>query len=290
MSISSENSTSGVSSTPSLMLGLLDSAAEEFILSKDFKTTFETCQTALDKIANGELEDERSEDIKAGFCILGIQALAELNEWRCVLPWILQQYDQEKIPPKIMQMCILLYTKVGEAGVMQDVTRVWLHCLTNNKAPEYGTVLELYLLYVLIPLGHLEESRELIQGRVGVCALTEEQRRTALDIVEQKVFQNDLPPNPTPNSETSLLTSKPQGAILNKLGAILKYLYRRLLFTSSGTFHLHKLFLMAVLVYMLFMRLDPAHPSSFMWIAKLHQQLRQMWTALFAPYYHTSRK
>lgn len=291
MSISSDSSATGLSSTMSLMLGLLDSATEEFIHSKDFNSTFETCQSALNKLANSELEDERTEDIKAGFCILAIQALAELNEWRCVLPWVLQQYEhQEKIPAKIMQMCILLYTKVGEAGVMLDVTRVWLQCLTNNRASEYETVLELYLLYVLIPLGHVEEARELIQGRVGICTLTEEQRQTALDIVEQKVLQNNLPPNPTSNSETSLLMTKPQGTILNKLGAILKYLYRKLLMTNSGSFHLRKVFLIAVLVYMLFMRLDPAHPSSFMWIAKLHQQLRQMWTALFAPYYHASRK
>lgn len=288
MSISSENSAAGVSSAMALMLGLLDSTAEQFILSKDFKTTFETCQTALEKIANSDLEDERSDELKAGFCILAIQALAELNEWRCVLPWILQQYDQEQIPARILQMCILLYTKVGEAGLMLDVARVWLHCVTNSRAPEYGTILELYLLYILVPLGRIEEARELIQGRVGLCALTEEQRRTALDILEQTELQNELPSIPTPNSET--LTAKPPGAALNKLGALLKCLYRKLLVTSSGRFQVHRLFLMALLVFMLFVRLDPAHPSAFMWIATLHQQLRQMWTALFAPYYHASRK
>lgn len=300
MSISSDGNVAsphsfatGVSrpSTVSAMLGLLDSTADEFILNKDFKTIFETCDTALKNLVNSELEDERCEDIKAGFCILGIQALAELNEWRYVLPWVLQQYEhQEKIPAKIMQLCILLYTKVGEAGVLLDVANVWLHCLTNNKGSEYETVMELYLLYVLIPLGHFEEARELIQGRVGICTLTEEKRKTALDIVEQKVLQNDLPPNLSSSSDTSRLTSKPQGVILNKLGAILKYLYRKLVMTNSGTFHLHKVFLFAILVYMLFTRMDPAHPSSFMWISKLHQLLRQMWTALFAPYYHASRK
>lgn len=43
-------------------------------------------------------------ELKAGFCILGIQALAEMNEWPAVLPWILRQYEQERIPAKLMQM------------------------------------------------------------------------------------------------------------------------------------------------------------------------------------------
>uniref|UniRef100_A0A8C6WLJ3 Peroxisome assembly protein 26 n=1 Tax=Neogobius melanostomus TaxID=47308 RepID=A0A8C6WLJ3_9GOBI len=300
MSISSDSNVasqssfvSGLSqpSAVSLMRGLLDSAAEEFILNKDFKTIFETCDTALKDLANSQLEDGRSQDIKAGFCILGIQALAELNEWRCVLPWVLQQYEhQEKIPAKIMQMCIVLHTKVGEAGMLLDVANAWLHSLANNRESEYGTVLELYLLYVLIPLEHLEEAQELIQGRVGICTLTEEQRQTALDLINQKLLQNNLPPNTKNSSATSLQTTNPQGAILKKLGAILKYLYRKLLMTNSGKFHLHKVFLFAILVYMLFTRMDPAYPSSFMWISKLHQLLRQMWTALFAPYYQASRK
>lgn len=295
MSISSDSNVvvsphsfaSGGSSNIAAMQGLLDTTAEEFILNKDFKTIFETCDTVLKKIANSEMEDERSEDIKAAFCILGIQALAELNEWNYVLPWALEQYEhQEKIPPKIMQMCILLYTKVGEAGVLLDVASIWLHCLSNSRAAEYGSVMELYLLYVLLPLGHLEKAQELIQGEVGLCALTEEQRQTALAIVEQKVLQNVLPRDLANTSEVSLQTAKPQGAILNKLGAILKYLYRKLLMTSS--FHLHKLFLFAVLIYILLIRNDPAHPSSFMWISKLNQLLRQTWRALFAIHYPAS--
>lgn len=44
-------------------------------------------------------------EYKAGFCTLGIQALAELNQWRAALPWVLEHYeDQDKIPPKIMQL------------------------------------------------------------------------------------------------------------------------------------------------------------------------------------------
>ncbi|KAJ0012580.1 hypothetical protein NQD34_016913 [Periophthalmus magnuspinnatus] len=278
------------SSTMNVMLSLLESVAEQFILNKDFETVFESCDRALQTLTNGEHEDEMSEDIKTGFCILGIQALAELNEWRRALPWVLQQYDyQEKIPAKIIQMCILLYSKVGEAAVMMDVTSVWLHCVENNRTSGFATVMELYLLHILIPLGHLEEARELIQGRVGSCTLTEEQRHTALDIVEEKELQNNPAQKPSSGSTTCLLRPKPQGAILHRLGAIIKHLCKKLLGPFSGTSHLYKALVFAVLLYMLFIRMDPALPSSFMWISKLHQLIRQMWTALFGPYHRVTK-
>uniref|UniRef100_A0A3B3ZD65 Peroxisomal biogenesis factor 26 n=1 Tax=Periophthalmus magnuspinnatus TaxID=409849 RepID=A0A3B3ZD65_9GOBI len=269
------------SSTMNVMLSLLESVAEQFILNKDFETVFESCDRALQTLTNDLLYDDclsRSEDIKTGFCILGIQALAELNEWRRALPWVLQQYDyQEKIPAKIIQMCILLYSKVGEAAVMMDVTSVWLHCVENNRTSGFATVMELYLLHILIPLGHLEEARELIQGRVGSCTLTEEQRHTALDIVEEKELQNNPAQKPSSGSTTCLLRPKPQGVEMTHKK------HSKFMLLS----YLHSL-VFAVLLYMLFIRMDPALPSSFMWISKLHQLIRQMWTALFGPY-HRSR-
>ncbi|GCC41689.1 hypothetical protein chiPu_0025783, partial [Chiloscyllium punctatum] len=44
-------------------------------------------------------------DTKSFLCIIGIQALAELNQWDQVLGWILEIYEiPEKIPAKIIQM------------------------------------------------------------------------------------------------------------------------------------------------------------------------------------------
>lgn len=48
---------------------------------------------------------DRFAELKAGFCIVGVQALAEMNQWPGVLPWVLQQYEQpERMAAKIMQM------------------------------------------------------------------------------------------------------------------------------------------------------------------------------------------
>ncbi|KAM9334940.1 peroxisome assembly protein 26 [Symphorus nematophorus] len=271
------------------MCSMLDSAAEQMMVHKDFQAAFDTCDRGLESLSNMEPEDNRCAEFKAGFCILGIQALAELNQWQDVLSWVLQQYEhQEKIPAKIMQMCILLYSKVGEPAEMQDAARVWLHCPSNSRVMGFGTVAELYLLHVLVPLGHRDEAVELIVGEIGNAAFTEEQRQTALDVVEEKERQSQEPPlNPrmSPNSDTTAQTFSAQGAVVHKLEAMFRFFYRQLLLTRSGSFSLRRIFLAAVLLYMLFLRLDPALPSSFMWISKLLQLIRQMWSTMFAPYY-----
>lgn len=47
------------------------------------------------------------------------------------------------------------------------------------------------------------------------------------------------------------------GAVIHRLEAMLKFFYRKLLLTSSGSFSLRRVFLAAVLLYMLCLRLDP---------------------------------
>lgn len=280
------------SSPPSCLtqiLSLLDSAAEQLMVNRDFHAVLDACDRGLESLNSVEQEDSRCGEFKTGFCILGIQALAELNKWDVVLSWVLQQYEnQEKIPAKIMQMCILLYSKVGEQAVMQEAARVWLHCPSNSRVAGFGTVAELYLLHVLVPLGHTEEARELIVGDVGSCAFTEDQRQTALDVVEEREHQNEEPsPNPSQNlnPETNVHPVSPKDAVIQKLQAMLKFFYRRLLMSRTGSFPLRRVFLAVILLYMLFVRMDPALPSSFIWISKLLQLLRQMWNTMFAPYY-----
>ncbi|XP_037616863.1 peroxisome assembly protein 26 [Sebastes umbrosus] len=284
-SLLSACSTSSLTQT----FSMLDTAAEQMMVLKDFQAAFDTCDRGLESLSNMEQEDNRCGEFKAGFCILGLQALAELNQWHGVLSWVLQQYEhQDKIPAKIMQMCILLYSKVGEPAVMQEAARVWLHCPSNSRVTGFGTVAELYLLHVLVPLEHRDEALELIGGEVGCAAFTEDQRQTALEVVEGKERQNHEPPlNPefSPDSDITALPVSTQGSIIRKLEAMLRFLYRKVLATGSGSFPLRRVFLAAVLLYMLLFRMDPALPSSFMWISKLLQLLRQMWSAMFAPYY-----
>lgn len=270
------------SSTP--MFNMLQTAAEQMMIHKDFQAVFDTCNKGLQSVGNVEQEELRYAEFKAGFCILGIQALAEMNRWPGVLSWVLQQYEnQEKIPAKVLQICILLYSKVCEPAVMQETSRVWLHCPANSTVSGFRTVAELYLLHILVPLGHLEEARELVTGEISAAAFTEEQRCTALEVVEEKERDVRKPENP----ETPAEPVTPQGSLIQKLEAMLVFLHRRVRFSNSGWLPLRRLFLAAVLLYILFVRLDPALPPSFIWVSKLLHLIKQMWTTMSAPYHQS---
>lgn len=47
---------------------------------------------------------------------------------------------------------------------MLEVGSSWLRDQTNKSLPEYSSLLELYLLHVLLPLGRFEGAEELVRG------------------------------------------------------------------------------------------------------------------------------
>lgn len=172
---------------------------------------------------------------------------------------------------------ILLYSKVGEPAAMQETARVWLRCPGNRSLSGFRTVAELYLLHVLVPLGSRAEAEELILGEIGSSVFTEDQRQTALELLEDKGQPHGSSQNSQPPAEASapglpgnvfigldakkksacLMVPCSAGTVLCRLEAVLKFFSRKLLWTRSGPFSLQRLFLAAVLLYMLLLRLDP---------------------------------
>lgn len=44
-------------------------------------------------------------EVKCSLCVVGIQALAEMDRWQEVLSWVLQYYQvPEKLPPKVLEL------------------------------------------------------------------------------------------------------------------------------------------------------------------------------------------
>ncbi|XP_019749244.1 peroxisome assembly protein 26 [Hippocampus comes] len=276
-----------LSSTQSKLLDMLEDATEQLMLYKDFDSSFHVCERGLESLAHAEEEDVRGE-LKAGFCIVGIQALAELNQWPGVLAWVCQHYEHEEdIPAKILQMCILLYAKVGEPAAVKEATQVWLRNPSNRGLQGFRTVAELYLLHVLLPLELTDQARELVVGELGRATFTEEQQQTALDIIEEEEREKKVL-DVTVDCRLRAENASTQGSLLHKVEALLRLTCRRLT-SASGFFPFHKLILAALILYMLLLRLDPALPSSFVWISKLHQLLRQMWNVMVAPYYRARK-
>ncbi|XP_025972693.2 peroxisome assembly protein 26 isoform X3 [Dromaius novaehollandiae] len=144
---------------------LLEEATDLLVLHRDFAAAVERCEAGCDSLGPAEAEAGSSAEVRCSLCVVGIQAMAELNRWREVLSWVLQYYHvPEHLPPKVLELCILLYSRVREPQVMLEVGSSWLRDITNKSLPEYGSLLELYVLRVLLPLGQFEGAEELVRG------------------------------------------------------------------------------------------------------------------------------
>ncbi|XP_073932565.1 peroxisome assembly protein 26 isoform X3 [Castor canadensis] len=179
---SSEPPRAAASSSPAAHL--LEEAADLLVVHLDFRAALETCERAWQILAGdapAEGPTGSSVEVKCSLCVVGIQALAEMDRWQEVLSWVLQYYQvPEKLPPKVLELCILLYSKMQQPGAVLNVVSAWLQDPDNQGLPEYGALAELYLQRVLLPLGRLSEAEEFA---VGSPALGEEQRLEMLQAV-----------------------------------------------------------------------------------------------------------
>uniref|UniRef100_A0A8C0DUL2 Tubulin alpha 8 n=1 Tax=Balaenoptera musculus TaxID=9771 RepID=A0A8C0DUL2_BALMU len=104
-----------------------------------------------------------------------------MDRWQEVLSWVLRCYQvPEKLPPKVLELCVLLYSKMREPGAVLDTVSAWLQDAGNQGLPEYRALAELHLWRVLLPLGCLSEAEELVAGSA---AFSEEQRLDALQAI-----------------------------------------------------------------------------------------------------------
>ncbi|KFO94530.1 Peroxisome assembly protein 26, partial [Buceros rhinoceros silvestris] len=214
-----------------------------------------------------------SAEVKCSLCVVGIQALAEMNRWREALSWVLQYYHvPEHLPPKVLELCILLYSKVGEPQVMLEVGSSWLTDQTNKSLPEYGSLLELYVLHVLLPLGRFEGAEELVRS----CDVFDgEQQQAFLGTIHESRCQwtQQEETQSAAEEQQDAATETVLGALSQKLLTMFTLL-RRALRSMSSHFYLlpyKKMLLATFLLYVVVVRLDPASPTSLPFIYKLVQ-------------------
>ncbi|TRY90856.1 hypothetical protein DNTS_020880 [Danionella cerebrum] len=272
----------------SVCFGSVEPAIEYLMVNKDFQAALDTCEMGLEHLRTLEGQEEsclNHAEMKASWTIVGIQALAELNRWRDVLSWVLQQYEEtEKIPARIIQMCILLYVKVGEHEAMKNPVFDWLNCSANHGQSGFSTVAELYFLHILLPMGHIPDALEMLESPVGQVAFTEEQRQTAQSLVNAENEKNT-------NSESVAATRNAlkEDRLSQRLSSIMRLLQRSLSVASERirSISFRRVFLALMLLCLLLVRIDPALPASFPWLLQLNSMLQQTWNTMFGPYYRT---
>ncbi|XP_068950397.1 peroxisome assembly protein 26 [Petaurus breviceps papuanus] len=271
----------GLAPPPSLLQSLLEEAADYLVVHRNFKACLETCQRGCERLGSylQAEEYEDSKDLKCFLCVVGIQALAEMDRWREVLSWLLQYYQvPEHLPPKILELCILLYSKVKEPQAILEVASNWLRDPANQDLPEYGAIFELHLFRVLLPLHCWTDAEDM----AGLCA-EEEQRRAASQAIftarqqQEKNFKETEEPDPQ--------KEKQGGTFCRKLLALWKLL-RWLL--ESVVDHLlslplKKTFLIALILCLLVVRFDPACPSSLPFFYKLAHVFYRIRGTIFSP-------
>uniref|UniRef100_A0A8C7A397 Peroxisomal biosis factor 26 n=1 Tax=Nothoprocta perdicaria TaxID=30464 RepID=A0A8C7A397_NOTPE len=266
-------------SAPARAASLLEEATDLLVLHRDFAAALERCEAGCGSLGPAGAEKmpifiSSSAEVKCSLCVVGIQALAEMNRWREVLPWLLQYYEApEQLPAKVLELCILLYSKVREPQVMLEVGSSWLRDITNKSLPEYSSLLELYLLRVLLPLGQFEEAEELVRG----CE--------ALDSAQQLALLRTICESQCQWSQQEEMHSVAEEQQGTTREAVLALGTLQALTSISSHFYLipYKKMLLAVFMLYLVVRLDPASPTSLPFLYRLVQLFRQAWAAVFPP-------
>uniref|UniRef100_A0A6I8NJY8 Peroxisomal biogenesis factor 26 n=1 Tax=Ornithorhynchus anatinus TaxID=9258 RepID=A0A6I8NJY8_ORNAN len=89
-----------------LAVFLLEEASDQLVVHLDFRAALETCErgceTLVPRLAVAIGVSGSSAEVKCSLCVVGIQALAEMDRWREVLPWVLRYYpgpEMSAAPP-----------------------------------------------------------------------------------------------------------------------------------------------------------------------------------------------
>lgn len=254
---------------------LLEEAADLLVVHLDFHAALETCERAWQSLAEEPVSGTMVE-VRRSLCVVGIQALAEMDRWREALSWVLQYYQvPEKLPPKVLELC-----KMKEPGAVLDVASAWLQDPDNQGLPEYGSLARLHVFQLLLPSGRLSEAEELA---VGSAAFSEEQRVEALQAIHTARQQHMQ--EHSDSQEPQKL--RQEGSFSHKLLSLLMLL-RRL--WGSVVSHLlsqpfRKGLLAALILCLLILRFDPAAPSSLPFLYQLTQLFRRIQKATLSRLY-----
>ncbi|XP_062966069.1 peroxisome assembly protein 26 isoform X1 [Cynocephalus volans] len=262
---------------PAPAADLLEEAADLLVVHLDFPAALDTCERAWRSLAG----DATSSEVKCSLCVVGIQALAEMDRWQEVLSWVLQYYQvPEKLPPKVLELCILLYSKMQEPGAMLDVVSAWFQDPDNQGLPEYGALAELHLQRVLLPLGRLSEAEELV---VGSAAFGEEQQLDILQVIHTTRQQQKQ--EHSGSEEAQKLNQ--EDSFSHKFLSLLMLLHRLWESAVSHFFSLpfKKSLLATLILCLLVVRFDPASPPALPFLYKLAQLFHWIWKALSSRLY-----
>uniref|UniRef100_A0A2C9KBZ2 Uncharacterized protein n=1 Tax=Biomphalaria glabrata TaxID=6526 RepID=A0A2C9KBZ2_BIOGL len=162
----------------------LSDAVDLFVMAK-FADCFYACADVI-KTAKFEPEHQHqsNEEVIEAAIALGIQALAETDNWHHVISFIIDTYGSiELCPPRIVQVCILLHAHVKEYLPCHKLVQTWLKNPQNLNHSQCSKVVRIYAHHILCPTGSYETLQEVINS----CPSLSDSDRAALKKLPQEI-------------------------------------------------------------------------------------------------------
>jgi len=150
--------------------------AVDFFVMRKFVECYDKCNEVICS-AKCEPEQESNQSVIEASAALGIQALAETNQWEQAIAFICEVYGAVHLcPPRIIQVCILLHAHVKEYLPCHSLVQKWFENPHNKNNKQCAQVIKIYSCHILHPTGCVETLRDLVQS----CDVLSEDEKASL--------------------------------------------------------------------------------------------------------------
>lgn len=227
--------------------------------------------------ANNTSKNDLKRVYEESLCILAIQAYAELDQWQYVEPFLTHCYGTPAAyPVKVVQLCLLLYSKVHSYAIAEGVALQWLAYPNNqlqHTSTQYCSILELFVSQVLLPQGKVEEAYQLVERTE---CLRPETKLGFLKHLKEVKERLDAQTKEQDAEDTRSALMK----FVDKIGQLVARFFPKAIYRQ-----IQKLAVMGLILYLILFKTNLDLSSSISHAAVLWSGVARIWYSLFAPFH-----
>ncbi|XP_072177629.1 peroxisome assembly protein 26-like [Diadema setosum] len=227
-----------------------------------------------------QIHKEAMREYLESVCILAMQAYAELDRWDQVQPFLLSCYGEiSKLPPKIVLMCILLFSKVRNFAAAEAFSAQWLRAQNGWSMNQYCSVLELYIKRVYLTQGRWRQAREYVEAND---VLSPDRKMRYLKFLTE--MQQQQPKNGA--GDGSEKCSRPGNILLSLFQKLRSFFVSHLSPTATNGLHrIQNLAIISVFLYLLLFRSNTSIPTGASHASAVWTSVIGVWRSLFSPFH-----
>ncbi|XP_031571712.1 uncharacterized protein LOC116305873 [Actinia tenebrosa] len=291
-------------------------SAKRLLVLRDYKTSLEKCEEGLEALQNEEEverisvldEEDGVEKARIAFGVLALQGLTldgRENEMDAFAgKWF---GCSRNFPSEILQICACHHLQMQESQLALDLLEEWLSEERNHNSSGLNKVAELYVRHILLPLKEIEKAETFLEE---FKAISSENKKELIMYISKKKEELSQPVtdeyeiNTDVSDQSSCSSSSDEVAATKKvlskgpiLGLFLKVFkffktIKQMVINNAsmktGLLSCARLVVLAFFLYIIFLRTylpgdvfnGRGSGSVLLWNA-----VKQVWSALFAPYH-----